>query len=155
VELRSDGKLRAGSLGGVLAVTAAFAGFVSQLATGGAVGGTTGLTLVFVLAAGVIALLRPNLIEALVVADVLVALSVLIEMLGRLGLLYLPSLMLLVFATMRAEELPEREARQVAAAIPPMIASQWDRIRMRREASAPESIGEVPAASAESLRRAG
>jgi hypothetical protein len=155
VELRTHAKLTAGALGGVLAITSAAAGFIAHLSSPGSLVSTTGLSLLFVLVAGAIVLARPTLVEALVVADALVALSVIIEMFSRLGVLYLPSLLLFVFATMRSEDLPERAERPARAPMQPMIASQWDRMRAQREASAPEVIGEVPAASAETLRRAG
>jgi hypothetical protein len=147
-------RLSVGSVGGAVAIAASVAGVVSQLMTGGPLSNVTGLTLLLVFVAGGIALVRPNLVEALAVADALVAIALVMEMFGRLGALYLPALLLLVVATMRAEHLPERETPAMPLRAPrplprPMLASEWDRMRGARAKAFSET------ASAETLRRAG
>jgi hypothetical protein len=147
-------RLSVGSIGGAVAIAASVAGVVSQLMTGGPLSNVTGLTLLLVFVAGGIALARPNLVEALAVADVLVAIALLMEMFGRLGALYLPALLLLVVATMRADHLPDRKTptmplRATRPLSGPMLASQWDRMHQARADAFRET------ASAESLRRAG
>src|SRR5439155_16774733 len=101
--------LCAGSIGGVLAVAAGVAGTTSQAARGGSASAITWVTLAFVTVAGMVALARPRVVEALVVADALVAISLLIEVFGRLGRLYLPGLLFLVFVTRRGGERAEVE----------------------------------------------
>jgi hypothetical protein len=147
-------KLSAGTIGGLSAVAAGVVGIVVPAARGSTFSGVTALTLVFVLAGGAIALARPKLIEALTVADALVAIAVLIEVFGRLGLLYLPSLLFLVLATMRAEERKDAEKELAPQTIRPMLAWQWEKL-IANPPPAPVAIREVPTTSAEALRRAG
>ena len=145
--------LCAGSIGGVLAVAAGVAGTVSQAARGGSASAITWVTLAFVTVGGMVALARPRVVEALVVADALVAISLLIEVFGRLGLLYLPGLLFLVFATMRGEERTEVE-EAAPATVQPILAWQWEKL-IANPPPAPVAIRDVPTGSAEALRRAG
>jgi cytochrome c oxidase subunit IV len=147
------GALCAGSLGGLLAVGAGVVGFVWEAARGGPLSTLSALTLALVTAAGAVALARPRVIEALVVADALLAISVLIEVFGRLGLLYLPSLVVLVVATMRAEERARVEQETEGSLLQPMLA--WQEKLIANPPPAPVAIRDVPTGSAETLRRAG
>jgi len=138
----------------MLAIGAGLVGFTWHAARGGPLSIYSGLTLAFVTAAGAIALVRPRVVEALVVADALVAISVLIEVFGRLGVLYLPSLLILVLATMRAEERSKVEEETAGSILQPMLAWQWEKL-IANPPPAPVAIRDVPTGSAEALRRAG
>jgi hypothetical protein len=160
----------AASVGGAFAIAGSLVGLVSQIVHGRPVSNLAGLTLFFVFGAGVVALSRPRDVRALTVATVLVAVSIVTELLGRLGLLYLPALVLFVVGIGRTEGEPEERAAEPAATVGrpvarprprpvaaragearPTLAAKWDR-RIRQARQAPPV--EQPA-SAEALRRAG
>ena len=112
-----------GALGGAVAIGAAVAGAATEATGSEPTSDLGGLTLLIVFAAGVVALTRPWRIEALAAADALVALALTLEMFSRLGMLFVPVLVLLGFATLRARGL---EARDVPEAVKPILIGDWD-----------------------------
>ena len=158
-------RLELGTYGGVVAIAGPVAGLCSQLAVGGPLA-LPGLTVAMVLAAGIIALTRPRQVQALAVADALVGLALLIEMFSVLGVVYLAVLLLLVAATLRADEQPRpraepaaREtplARLVAPQVKPMLATDWEQwVERRRQAVLSRPRREPAATTGETYRRAG
>ena|SRR5438105_14150263 len=132
MEERTNAGFPAGAVGGVLAVAASFVGFGSIALSGGSLAGTGGVAIVLVFAAGVVALFGPRLVETLVVADALLALALLMEMFDGIAGAYLAPLVLLVFATMRSGQLPERDSLSAGRAdsrpVPrAVLAGEWDR----------------------------
>jgi hypothetical protein len=108
---QSGMRVSAGSIGGVVALasTCAVIGsfFVSPAIDPSAL---NYLALGMGGVAGVVALLRPRDIEALVVADVLVGLALAPAMYSRGGLIYLPALFFLALGTAQARSREESEA---------------------------------------------
>jgi hypothetical protein len=124
-------RLNVATLGGIVAIAAAASGFVSQLQNSGPLSNTTGLTLLMVGAAGLVAVLWPRQVETLAFADVLVGLALIVEMFGRLGMLYMPAMVLLLIGTTRArDELePAEPVSQPVVTQRAMLASEFDRLR--------------------------
>ncbi|MFN2545171.1 MAG: hypothetical protein ABR600_11485 [Actinomycetota bacterium] len=142
MKARTAPLLSLGTLAGVVAIAAAVAGGATE-ATGSAPASSLGaLTLLIVFAAGAVAVVRPRQVEALASADVLVSIAIVLELFSRLGMLYVPVLLLLGFATLRTRAAEERRADREAAA--PIFAGQWG--QRRSTTTKPES---------DSLRRAG
>src|SRR5436309_2458351 len=105
---RSPKPLCAATLGGVLAIAASVAGFVSQVVNAGPLSNPSGLSLLLVLGAGAATLARPRDVRVVTAAAVLVAISMIAELFGKLGPLYLPALVLLVLGIERSEDVPRR-----------------------------------------------
>jgi hypothetical protein len=155
-----------GTIGGLLAIAVTLIGAATESTGREAATDHAGLTLILVFVAGVIALARPRLIEALAVADVLMSIAITIEMLGRLGVLYLPVTLVLLYATAREHHTVEREVaakhadvweerafEPVIPAIRPMLGAEWD--KQQREAREAEAEALRQSGSGEALRRAG
>jgi hypothetical protein len=140
-----------GAVGGVLALVASMTGAMTEAMGRSPVSDTGGLTVMLVFVAGIVALARPRQVQVLVVSDTLVALALTIEMFGRLGMLYVPVLMVLVLGTMRARE-PQVAGKAATEPAPqpvrPMLAADWDLGQRTREALPDVVTGET-------LRRAG
>jgi hypothetical protein len=153
METSRKSRIPIGAVGGALALAASLAGATTEAMGNTPASDLGGFTLILVFFAGLIAVVRPRRVEALAVADVLLAISLTIEMFSRLGALYVPVLLVLLLGTMRAhatEELEEEVvAEPVARPARPMLAAEYERQR-RVRAELLRGLG-----SAESLRRAG
>src|SRR5947209_7201716 len=106
-------RICAASIGGALAVAAAVAGFAPG-PSNGTLAGPNGLSLLLVLGGGIAAILRPRHSEILTVATLLVAMALISEMYGALGLLFAPALILMGAGIVRSQD---ADARRRAARI--------------------------------------
>jgi hypothetical protein len=119
---QSGMRVSAGSIGGIAALASTFAVIASFLVSP-AIDPTplNYLALGMGGVAGIIALVWPRDIEALVIADVLVALPLAPAMYSRGGLIYLPALFFLALGTARARSRDEIEDEALLRVAPTAV----------------------------------